>query len=292
MTRALIVPLLLLFSAQSAGYRAEIDEFRRLRAEEISGPTGWAALVGLHWLTAGTELVVGGDPISGVRLTGPSAPGRLATINVGTDSVHIRVSTGLDATFKGKPIAEFDMPPGVAADDGLKVGGLTLVVIRRDTRLALRVWDAKAPNRVNFRGLNWMPVDAKWRISARWEPHPRAQPRIKIMNVLGDTVEMQNPGAVVFAVGGRAYRLEAMLEADDAKELFFIFKDDTSNKTTYGAGRYLYAPLPKNGRVDLDFNKAKNPPCAFTDFATCPLPPAANRLPLAITAGELDYKHQ
>ena len=290
--RALVLPLLLLFSAQSGGYRADIEAFRQKQAEEISGPTGWAALVGLHWLTPGTELVVGSDPISGVRLTGPSAPGRLATINVGADSVHIRVSTGLDATYKSKPIAEFDMPPGVAPDDGLKVGGLTLIVIRRDTRLALRVWDAKAPNRLAFKGLNWMPIDTKWRISARWEPHPRTQPRIKMMNVLGDVVDMQNPGTVVFAVGGKPYRLEAMLEADDAKELFFIFKDDTSGKTTYGAGRYLYTPLAKNGRVDLDFNKAKNPPCAFTDFATCPLPPAANRLTLAVNAGELDHKHQ
>jgi uncharacterized protein (DUF1684 family) len=288
----LIVSLLFALSAQSTGYRAEIESFRQHRAEEIGGPTGWAALVGLHWLTPGSEMVVGSDSISGVHLTGPSAPGRLATINVGADSVHIRVSTGLDATLHGKPIAEFDMAPGVPADEGLKVGGLTLVVIRRDTRLALRVWDANAPTRVAFKGLHWMPIDAKWRISARWEPHPRTQPRLKIMNVLGETVEMQNPGAVIFAVGGKAYRLEAMLEADDAKELFFIFKDETSNKTTYGAGRYLYSPLPKNGRVDLDFNKAKNPPCAFTDFATCPLPPAGNRLALAVTAGELDYIHK
>lgn len=288
--RALIVPLLFALAIQPAGYRAQIEEFRKHRAEEIGGPTGWAALVGLHWLTPGTEMVVGSDPISGVRLAGPSAPGRFATINVGADSVHIRVSTGLDATFKGQPVTEFDMPPGIAANDGLKFGGLTLVVLRRGPRLALRVWDAKAPNRVSFKGLNWMPVDARWRISARWEPHPRTQPRMKVMNVLGETVEMQNPGAVIFAVGGKPYRLEALLETDDAKELFFIFKDETSNKTTYGAGRYLYTPLQTNGRVTMDFNKAKNPPCTFTDFATCPLPPAANRLTVAINAGELDYK--
>ena len=288
--RALLLPLFIALTLQPAAYRTEIESFRQHRAGEISGPTGWAALVGLHWLTPGTELVVGGDPISGIRLTGPSAPGRLATINVGTDVVHIRVSTGLDATLKGKPVTEFDMSPGVAPDDGLKVGGLTLVVIRRDRRLALRVWDAKAPSRLAFTGLNWMPIDAKWRISARWEPHPRTQPRLKIMNVLGEVVEMQNPGTVIFAVGGKAYRLEAMLETDDAKELFFIFKDETSNKTTYGAGRYLNTPLPANGRVDLDFNRAKNPPCAFTDFATCPLPPPGNRLALAVKAGELDHR--
>ena len=288
--RALLLPLVIAFTIQPSAYRADVEKFREHRAEEISGPTGWAALVGLHWLTAGTELVIGSDAVSGVRLTGPSAPGRLATITVGTDAVHFRISTYTDATFKGQPVTEFDMPPGVAADDGLKVGGLTLVVIRRDTRLALRVWDSRAPNRVAFKGLSWTPIDPRWRISARWEPHPRTQPRMKVMNVLGEIVEMQNPGAVIFAVGGKPYRLEALLETDDAKELFFIFKDETSNKTTYGAGRYLYAPLQKNGRVEMDFNKAKNPPCVFTDFATCPLPPAANRLAVAVTAGELDDK--
>lgn len=288
--RTLILPILIALTLQPAGYRADVEAFRQKRAEEIGGPTGWAALVGLHWLAPG-EFVVGSDPGSGVRLTGPSAPARLATMKVGADSVHVRLAAGLNATMKGQPVTEFDMAPGVAADDGLKVGGMTMVVIKRDTRLALRVWDAKAPNRVAFKGLNWMPIDTKWRISARWEPHPRTQPRMKIMNVLGEVVEMQNPGTVVFAVGGKAYRLEALLESDSAEELFFIFKDETSNKTTYGAGRYLYTPLPKNGRVDLDFNKAKNPPCAFTDFATCPLPPSGNRLAVSILAGELDHQH-
>jgi len=165
--RALLIPLLIVLTVQPSAYRAGVEEFRQKRAEEIGGPAGWAALVGLHWLTPGAELVVGSDPISGVHLTGPSAPGRLATINVGAESVHIRVSTGLDATLNGKPVAEFDMAPGVPASEGLKVGGLTLVVIRRDTRLALRVWDANAPGRVAFKGLNWMPIDPRWRISAR-----------------------------------------------------------------------------------------------------------------------------
>lgn len=285
-----LVPLLLAFTIQTPGYRAEIDAFRQHRAEEIGGPTGWAALVGLHWLSQG-EFVVGSDPVSGIRLTGPSAPGRFGTLTITGDNVHMRISTGLDAFVKGKQVYDVDMTPGVAPEDGLKIGGVTMVLIKRGPKLALRVWDAKAPNLVAFKGLNWMPVDTKWRINARFVPHPANQPRIKIQNVLGETVEMKNPGEVVFTVGGNEYRLEAMLESDDAQELFFIFKDGTSNKTTYGAGRYLYTPLPKDGRVDLDFNKAKNPPCAFTDFATCPLPPAKNRLTLSVTAGELDHKH-
>ena len=288
--KLLMLPLLIImFTFQTPGYRAGIEKFRADRAAEISGPTGWAALVGLHWISDG-EVVVGSDPISGIRLTSPSAPGRLGTLTVTGNDVHLRISTGLDAFVKGKQVYDLDMKPGVPPDDGLKVGGLTMVLLKRGARMALRVWDAKAPNRVALKGLNWMPIDPKWRINARFVAHPAGRPRIKIQNVLGETIEMQNPGEVVFSIAGQEYRLEALLEADDAKELFFIFKDGTSNKTTYGAGRYLYTPLAKNGRVDLDFNRAKNPPCTFTDFATCPLPPSKNRLTLSVMAGELDHK--
>jgi uncharacterized protein (DUF1684 family) len=100
---------------------------------------------------------------------------------------------------------------------------------------------------------------------------------------------MANPGAASFTVDGRTYQLEALLESTDANELFFMFKDGTSGKATYGAGRYLYTPLPRDGHVTLDFNVAINPPCAFTEFATCPLPPVKNRLLIPIEAGELDY---
>lgn len=291
--RLLIAPLLLLLTAQTGGYRAEVEAFRAQRFQEISGPTGWSALVGLHWLSAG-ELVVGSDAISGIRLTGPSAPGRLGTVTVTGETVHFRVSTGLDAFMNGTRVYEYDMKVG-GADAALRVGGLTMSLIRRGPRYALRVWDDKAPRRVALlkpgAGLAWMKTDPAWRIAAKFVPHPASQPRMKVMNVLGETVDMKNPGQVAFRVGTSEYRLEALLESDGASELFFIFKDATSNKTTYGAGRYLYTPLPKDGVVDLDFNKAKNPPCAFTDFATCPLPPAANRLTLAVRAGELDHKH-
>lgn len=284
------LPLVFAITLQTPGYRADIEKFRADRAAEISGPTGWAALVGLHWIDQG-EVIVGSDAMSGIRLTGPSAPGRLGTLTVSGDRVHLRVSTGLDVFAKGKQVYDLDMAPGVAPDDGLKAGGMTMVLIKRGARMALRVWDAKAPNLVALKGLRWMPIDPKWRMDARFVAHPASQPRIKIQNVLGEMIEMQNPGTVVFSVDGNEYSLETMLEADNAQELFFIFRDGTSNKTTYGAGRYLYAPLPKNGRVDLDFNKAMNPPCAFTDFATCPLPPAKNRLTLSVMAGELDHKH-
>src|SRR2546423_790680 len=98
------------------------------------------------------------------------------------------------------------------------------------------------------------------------------------------TVPMESPGYVTFTMNGRSHRLEPVYEDDKREDLFFIFKDQTSGKETYGAGRFLHTPLPKNGSVDLDFNKAYNPPCAFTAFATCPLPTRQNQLPLAIRA--------
>jgi uncharacterized protein (DUF1684 family) len=143
---------------------------------------------------------------------------------------------------------------------------------------------------VSFQGLRWFPIETRWRIDARWIPHQPA-PTLRIQNIVGQIVEMSNPGAAVFTVAGRDYRLEALLESPADEELFFMFRDGTSGRTTYGAGRYLYTPLPKDGRVMLDFNRAINPPCAFTNFATCPLPPSANRLTVAIEAGEMDDGH-
>jgi uncharacterized protein len=274
---------------QAPGYRADVEKFRAERAEEIGGPTGWAALAGLHWISPGNH-TIGRAKTNDVVLAAPSSPDRLGTLTVGADAATLVLARGVNGLVKGTPVTSVDLRPGTAAADGLTVGGMTMVVIKRGTRLALRVWDTKSPSRVAFTGLRWLPIDPAWRIDARFVPH-ESVPRAHVMNVLGDVVEMPNVGYAEFDVGGQTFRLEALLESDDAKELFFMFRDATSGKTTYVAGRYLYADLPKDGRVTLDFNKAKNPPCAFTDFATCPLPPPRNRLPIPVDAGELDHGH-
>jgi uncharacterized protein len=173
--------------------------------------------------------------------------------------------------------------------DAAAIDGLTLAVIERAGKLALRVWDRMSPTRVSFHGLRWYPVVESWRISARFEPHEPAR-ALRVQNIVGQIVEMANPGVAVFVVGGKEYRLEALLEEPGDRELFFMFRDATSNKTTYGAGRYLYTPLPANGHVVVDFNRAMNPPCAFTTFATCPLPPRGNTLAIAVPAGEQNYE--
>ena len=286
-----------------ADYRQQVEAFRQKRAHEIIAPTGWAALVGLHFLTPGTH-VVGSAPNSDVRLTGPSAPPALGTITVtpgaagapGTARLAVakgvEVRRGRQALNVLPPLwTDVELKTGAKPEDYLTVGDMTMTLIRRGDRLALRVWDAKAPSLTSLSKLDWMPIDEAWRVQGRFEPHPAGR-TMKILNVLDELVDMPNPGVVVFSIDGREYRLEALLESDDAKELFFLFRDGTSGKSTYGAGRYLYAPLPQDGRVILDFNEAKNPPCTFTNFATCPLPPKGNVLAVAVNAGELDHPHK
>ena len=161
-------------------------------------------------------------------------------------------------------------------------GTVAIAAIRRGDRLALRVWDSASPLRASFQGAETWPWDPRWRITARWEPY--ATPRtVQQPTAIGTVEPVALPGRAVFEVDGKAYALTPTAEGDD---LFFVFKDRTSPKESYGAGRFLVAAAPKDGRVVLDFNRAYNPPCAFTAFATCPLPLPENVLPVRIEAGE------
>jgi uncharacterized protein (DUF1684 family) len=165
-------------------------------------------------------------------------------------------------------------------------GDATIQLIERSDRFALRVRDARARTRTGFVGIENFPIDAGWRYDARFEPHPPGK-TIEIANVIGQLDAMPNPGAVVFERDGQTFRLEAVDDGDGT--LFLIFADRTNGKQTYGAGRFLYADAPVEGRTVVDFNRAYNPPCAFNAYSTCPLPPPENRLDLAVTAGEKTY---
>jgi len=179
-----------------------------------------------------------------------------------------------------------------ADDDGkptvLKLGSLKLFIIKRDEKIGLRVKDKRNPARSRFAGLDYFPVDLKWRLNAKFKPYEPPK-MIPIVNVLGMVDNMTSPGVLVFEVNGKSYRLDPVLEKG-SKQLFIIFSDKTADQESYGAGRYLYAdPAGDDGKVVLDFNKAYNPPCAFTKFATCPLPPQQNRLAIRVEAGEKKY---
>jgi uncharacterized protein (DUF1684 family) len=152
----------------------------------------------------------------------------------------------------------------------------------------VRVRDRESPRRRDFAGLEHFPASDAWVFDARFEPYVPAK-TIRIVNILGLEEDEVSPGALVFEKDGREWRLDAIRESADAKELFVIFADGTTGRETYGAGRFLYVPLPQDGRVRVDFNRAYNPPCAFNRFSTCPLPPDQNRLALRVEAGELKY---
>jgi uncharacterized protein (DUF1684 family) len=260
-----------------AAHAAEVQQWQKTRAERLAKEDGWLTLIGLHWLQDGEN---------SVTLTKPGVPPVRITRSGPTTTLHPDPSMTVD----GKPLAG-DTPLLADAEEKgptiVQMGSIRFNVIRRGDRYGLRVKDSESETRTHFKGLEYYPIDPKWRVEARFEAyHPPK--KIPITDVTGMTSESISPGAIVFDVDGKEYRLDPILE-EGSTDYFIIFRDATSKDTTYPAGRYLYAPPPKEGRMIVDFNRAYNPPCAFTDFATCPLPPLQNRLPFRIEAGEKKY---
>lgn len=290
MHQQVLLSMLLVAAAGSAAedaYRAEIEAWRASREARLKAEDGWLALGGLFWLKPGRNSF-GSDPASDVPLPG-AAPRRAGVFFVEAERVRVRLEPGVEARLAAGPGDAAELRPD--SDDALSLGRFRLQLIERGGRLAIRLRDPQHPARLGFKGLSWFPVDPAYRVTARLVPHDPPR-RLEIVNVLGQVSEMTSPGVAIFSVAGRELQLTPVLESPDADALFFIFRDRTSGRETYGAGRYLYAPLPTDGQVVLDFNKAYSPPCAFTDYATCPLPPAENRLGVRVEAGELAPAHE
>jgi len=268
-------------------YTHEIEGWRKQRVDRLKAPNGWLSLVGLFWLKEGPN-VLGTDKKSDIVLD--KGPARLGVVTLKNGKVSITLDMHAPATIGGQPLAS-----AVLADDTTAIptvvsyGTESFYVIDRDGKKGLRVKDSEAATRKQFTGIEYYPIDPKWRVEATFTefkpPHT-----LEIPNVLGQVDKMPVPGKVTFERDGKKYELLPVLEDPDAKELWFIFADQTSAKTTYGGGRFLYSDMPKDGKVTIDFNKAYNPPCAFTPHATCPLAPPENRLALPVTAGEKKYR--
>ena len=275
-------------SAEDDAYLKEIRKWRAERLDEINGDNGWTTLVGLFWLNQGHNKF-GSDPSNDIVLPRHSSPKFAGSIRLDKDVVHLDASPNAGITSAdgsaGKMVLQSD---AIRKPTVLKMGSLTFFVIKRGEKFGLRVKDKQHPARTRFAGLDYFPIDLKWRLNAKFEPYdpPKIVP---IVNVLGMVENMTSPGALVFEMNRNTYRLDPVLEKG-SKQLFIIFADKTTGKQTYGAGRYLYAEPPgSDGKVVVDFNKAHNPPCAFTKFATCPLPPRQNRLAIRVEAGEKKY---
>ena len=291
MRRVAIVLLTALLTSMSVGAQAQpsLDEWRQKRVANLTSETGWLTLVGLYWLKAGDN-TFGRAASNRIALDHPALGNTSGSFQVRDGGVTFVAAPGAKVMNGREPVTSMAMVPDTAGQPTtLSIGSLRFFVIERAGRLGVRIRDVDHPARKNFQGLEYFPVDESWVIDARFEPYP-ANRRIPILNILGMTDQMLTPGAVVFSRGGREWRLDAILETPDDDELFLMFADATSARETYGAGRFLYIPMPRDGRVKVDFNRAYNPPCAFNEFATCPLPPAQNRLGIRVDVGEKKYR--
>jgi uncharacterized protein (DUF1684 family) len=272
-------------------YRAGIETWRTAREARLRGDGGWLQVVGLFWLKDGAS-TFGTDAGNAIVLPAGSAPARAGVFELRGGRTSVRLEPGVEAVVDGKPVTARELLPDVPGPaDVLKLGPrLTLHVIERGGRYGIRLKDRESALLKEFGGLRWFPVQEDYRVEARFVPYtpPKTVP---VPNILGQVESLPSPGYAVFTIGGREVRLDPVLEEPGATELFFIFRDETAGQQTYPAGRFLYAPMPKDGRVTLDFNKAYSPPCAFTPYATCPLPPKQNRLPVRIEAGEMHSGH-
>ena len=273
------------------GERANIERWRTERLAELTNETGWLSLVGLFWLSPG-ENTFGRAPSNTLVLDNPNLAETAGTFTLSGDKVAFTARPGSGITHGGQPVSTLELVSDARESPTVVSSGpLRFFIIERAGKFAVRVRDLASPNRRNFKGLQYFPIAQDWVFEARFEPY-EPQRHIKIVNILGLEEEMVSPGAVVFTRNGQEVRLDTVLDGSDATDLFIMFADATSGHATYGAGRFLHAPFATDGRTVVDFNKAYNPPCAFNNFATCPLPPYQNRLKLEITAGEKTYGHQ
>ncbi len=281
-----LLPALLPAVNPTPGYRASVEKWREQREAALKTDTGWLTVAGLFWLNEGDNRC-GSAPDAVVALPAGRAPAKVGTFLFNAGKTSFRPVPGLAVRVNGKPaIGTVQLKSDAdGSPDQISFADFTMFVIKRGPKYGIRLKDLHSEMRRNFHGLKWYPVKEGYRIQARFVSYHTPQ-TLAVPNILGQTEDQPSPGYAVFRFQGHEYRLDPVLED---KQLFFVFRDLTSGKTTYGAGRFLYADLPKEGKIVLDFNKAYNPPCAFTPYATCPLPPKQNRLKIALEAGELKY---
>jgi len=274
-------------SAQDS-YEKTIQKWRIEREAKLKADDGWLTVSGLFWLREGQN-DFGSSPANDIVLPPGSAPDKLGTFELSSGKVTLRVAENATVTANGKPVRELELNSDAAGEakkpDLIQAGDLSFLLLKRGERWGIRLKDKNSATRRDFTGLRWYPTKQAYRITAEFLPYEQPK-EIPIANILGDTEKYKSPGLLKFTLNGQEYTLEPVTSGG---RLFIIFRDLTSNKTTYAASRFLYADKPQEGKVALDFNQAINPPCAFTDYATCPLPPKQNRLKVAIEAGELTY---
>lgn len=276
-------------SIVDTAYAAALETWRNERIAQLRRPDGWLSLAGLFWLTPG-QATFGSDPTNDIVFPEGKADPFVGTFIVEDGHVRVEIRPGVEVQHDGESVGHISM-----ADDKsqtptiLTHRTLSWLIIRRDDQIGVRLRDSESPTLTNFQGIPVFPVDSSWCVEAVFEPYdpPRTIP---VPTMLGTVTQTPSPGALIFAVDGETYRLDAFGKGDGALSL--VFADGTTGRETYGGGRFLSVDaVDGEGRTVIDFNRAYNPPCAFTPYATCPRPTQQNRLSIAIRAGEMAVGH-
>ncbi|HEY8010824.1 MAG TPA: DUF1684 domain-containing protein [Rudaea sp.] len=297
MRRITTILLAVLFSAgvgaaptsadDSAAYRKQIQDWRAHRTERLKSPNGWLTLVGLDWLKDGANRI-GSAKDNAIVIA--KAPAHLGTIMLDRGRATLSLNPRADAKIDGeKKSGAALLDDSHEKPTAVSFSTVNFFLVQRGDKFGLRIKDSAAPTRTHFLGVDNFAIDPSWRIEAKWEAYNPPH-EVEQANIIGQIEKTVVPGAAVFERDGKTWRLEPSIETPGDTNLFLVFADRTSGKETYGAARFLYTDPPKDGKVVLDFNKAYNPPCAFTPFATCPLPTPQNRLGMRVTAGEKKYR--
>ncbi len=271
-------------------YLKEISSWHKNRIERLKKENGWLNLVGLYWLKQG-ENKFGTNKFNDIIFPEGKAPGYIGTFNLSDSIVTVTIDPSVEVTSEGKKVTTMRLKNDTQVDPTiLQLGTLRWFIIKRGPKYGVRLRDLDSPLLKSFKDIDTYPVNSDWRLEAHLEPYNQPK-KILVPNILGmvDTSVVKN--AIVFTKDGVTYKLDPI---EEGNSYFVVFADMTSGKETYGAGRFLYINKPDStGQMIIDFNKAYNPPCSFTKFATCPLPPKQNHLMMEVTAGEkFSGKHE
>jgi uncharacterized protein (DUF1684 family) len=283
--------------AQDASWQRDLAAWRVQHAADLQKPDGWLSLAGLEWLDPG-DTSFGSAADNKIHLPA-GGPDHLGVLHLEGTTVTVKPPPGgfpQGFLVSGQPGQSQELhtdPDSDKRNPRMTIGSLNVYVVHRGERFALRIKDAKSPTLVGFHGLAWYPPDAAYRVTARWIPYTPPK-SVTLATLIGTNYAQPVPGAAEFTLAGKSYQLLPVLEDPAVAKLFFILRDATSTSTTYGACRFLYTGFPtkgldKPGELVLDFNQLENPPCAYTPYATCPLPPPQNRLAIPLPVGEQRY---
>ncbi|MCB1034912.1 MAG: DUF1684 domain-containing protein, partial [Acidobacteria bacterium] len=263
-------------------YAADVDAWHARRVENLRSKTGWLTLIGLFWLQEGDNTF--GSAGDNTLAFPEKAPARAGTLRLEAGKVTVTAAPEAPLLHDGEPVDVLELASDAGGEPTiLDLGSLRFYVIDREGRLGIRLKDSESATLESFAGIDRFPVEPAWRFEARWEAYDPPQ-TVFTPNVLGSAFEEECPGALVLTINGEEHRLEPTSAGEG--NLFLVFGDATNGDSTYGGGRFLELGPPANGKVLVDFNRAYNPPCVFTPYATCPLPRRENRLPVEIPAGE------